>query len=59
MTLMWHPGTDATFDAPDSAVPIHRQSGWLLASERADHKARIAERETQAKAQDKKSEKGM
>ena len=57
MTLMWHPGTDMMFDAPDSAVPIHRQSGWLLASEREEHKKRIAERET-AQAQADKPEKG-
>lgn len=55
MTLMWHPGTDATFDAPDSAVPIHRQSGWLLATEREEHQKRIAEREA---AQAQKPEKG-
>ena len=42
--LMWHPGTQATFEAPDDAVPHYRQSGWLLASERSDHLARIAER---------------
>jgi len=51
MTLMWHPGTGATFDAPDTAVPVYRQSGWLLASERDEHEQRAADRaELEAKA---------
>ena len=44
MTLMWHPVTDQTFEAPDSAVPQYLQSGWLPATERAEHERRATER---------------
>ena len=48
--VIWHPVTGATAEVSDDAVWHHRQSGWLLASEREDHEARLAER---AAAQDK------
>jgi hypothetical protein len=41
--LMWHPETGGVFEAPtDEAVANYRNSGWLLASERAEHEARVA-----------------
>ena len=43
-TVMWHPETGGTFEAPDEAVAHYRQSGWLRLDEREDHEARMAER---------------
>lgn len=43
-TLMWHPVTDGTFEAPDSAVAQYLQSGWLPAAERGEYERRAAER---------------
>jgi len=37
--LMWHPGTDGTFEAPDEAVDHYRRAGWIRADERADMEA--------------------
>ena len=48
--VIWHPVTGATAEVSEDAVWHHRQSGWLLASEREEHEARVAER---AQAQDK------
>jgi hypothetical protein len=40
---MWHPETGGLYEAPtDGAVAQARQSGWLLAAERAEHEARLA-----------------
>jgi hypothetical protein len=57
MTLMWHPGTGATFDAPSTAVAVYRQSGWLLASERDEHEQRAADRAELEKAEQSKAAK--
>lgn len=48
MIRVWNPALAADPEAgdgyaeiDDSALPAHRQAGWLLASERDDHEAAI------------------
>jgi hypothetical protein len=34
MARIYHPALDRYVDVPETAVPIHRESGWILADER-------------------------
>ncbi len=45
---MYHPGTDAQAQVPESAVPHLRVSGWLLLDEHNANQAAAAEREQAA-----------
>jgi hypothetical protein len=33
MARIYHPALDRYVEVPESAVPIHRESGWILADE--------------------------
>jgi hypothetical protein len=47
--IVYHPGTEATVQVPESAVPHLRVSGWLLLSEHQENQAAAAEREAAAR----------
>ena len=47
--VMYHPVTEAIVAVPDSAVPHHRMSGWLLLSEHEANQAAAAERDAASK----------
>ena len=46
--MMYHPGTNAEAQVPESAVPHLRVSGWLLLDEHRANQAAAAEREQEA-----------
>lgn len=51
---MYHPGTDAQAQVPESAVPHLRVSGWLTIDEHNANQAAAAEREAAARKTAKK-----
>jgi hypothetical protein len=50
---VYHPGTEATVDVPESSVPHLRMSGWLLLSEHQENQAAAEAKAAKTAAKEK------